>query len=174
MKVRIKLTSVLTLLLLMGVAGCGTDDHVMIERLSSEEAIAERELVPVRLYHYADETGESFIFSHTEVHLSGANFVSEMIAAMDLDLDKQVMNMWFEGVSLYVDLDPEGATLSRGTFGERVWYKELLLTVTSIPYVDRVVILVDGERESAFGSHGLQFADFYLVNDPEILEWRVR
>ena len=84
------------------------------------------------------------------------------------------MDIWFNGDRLYINLHPEEDIRGLGTSGEKAWHDELVLTFTSIPDIDEVVILVGGVREAWFSGHGIRFLDVYRVDDPRLVELRGR
>ena len=132
----------------------------------------EMDVVLVRFYNFYTIDGWDENYGYVEEQISGQYFVEEMIESINRNLGRHVVDMWFVGSRLYVNLHPEENFSTGGTFGERIWYEEMLLTFTSIPDIDEVVMLVGGVREAWVGTHGRRFADIYRVDDPQLIEWR--
>jgi hypothetical protein len=76
------------------------------------------------------------------------NFVDEFIEFMDLHTGMIVDDMWFEGKTLFVDFNEIGMRRFRGygTSGAMDVTMRTLLTLASIPNVERIRLLTDGEN----------------------------
>ena len=126
------------------------------------------ETVPVRFYdRYWDwgGPGQHYI-EYTTEYLNGENFAQELAYFTQLHLDRQIIDAWFVGRVLYVNLHfNEPMRISGGTTGETVRRATLLGSLGSIPEIDALVVLVGGTREAEFGGHGFAFSDIYLVNN---------
>lgn len=83
-----------------------------------------------------------------------------------LHLNRIIADVWFVGRIMYVNLHrSEPMRMSSGTFGEYVMYLSFISSMASVPDIDVLVIMVDGEREATVGGHGMSFRDVYFIDD---------
>ena len=122
----------------------------------------ELETVPMRFYSMGSDWGE---IDYIVEYLNGDTF-SEKLAYYSLKhLNRRIVDAWFVGRILYVNLHhSEPMAMGNGTFGELVRYSTLVLSMASVPNIEALVILVDGQREATVGGHGMSFRDVYLTN----------
>ena len=135
------------------------------------------ETVAVRFYdRYWDWGGlRQHYLEYTTEYLNGENFAQEIAYFTRLHLDRHIIDAWFVGRVLYINLHfNEPMRMSGGTTGETVRYATLLGSLGSIPEIDALVILVGGTREATFGGHGFAFSDIYLVNDLQFIFERLK
>ena len=123
----------------------------------------ELETVPVRFYGMDGDWDD--VWYHVE-YLNGETF-SEALAYHTLKhLNRNIVDAWFADQTLYIDLHySEPEAMSGGTFGEFVMYSTLVSSMASVPGIDALVILVDGQREATIGGHGMAFRDIYFIDD---------
>jgi len=122
------------------------------------------ETVPVRFYGMGGDWDE--IWYNVE-DLNGENFAEELAHYAFQRLNRRIVDAWFVGTILYVNLHHnEPMRMSSGTFGEFAMYSTLVSSMASVPGIDALVIMVDGQREATFGGHGATFSDIYLINAP--------
>ena len=124
----------------------------------------ELELVPIRFYSPFTEWFQET--EYTTEYIDGANFVEGLVYYAQMHLDRRVMDAWFAGRVLYINLHfDEPLRMGGGTFGEVMRHDTLVASMASVPGIDALVIMVGGRREAYFGGHGMAFSDIYLVND---------
>jgi len=123
----------------------------------------ELETVPVR-FHWID--GDGVTTGYNTEYISGENFTEELAYHALQHLNRIIIDAWFVGRILYVNLHhSEPMRMSSGTFGEYVMSSTLISSMSSVPGIDALVILVDGQRGATFGGHGAAFMDIYLISD---------
>ena len=128
------------------------------------------DVVPVRFYHdYNGLTG----FEYVEEELSGEYFAVEMIEFVQQHLGRHIVDLWLIENRLYVNFHPEEFP-GAGSGGDLHAYKEVMLTLTSIPAIDEVVVMIGSVREPSYGGHGGSFSDVYQVDDPRFENLRTR
>jgi len=121
------------------------------------------ETVPIRFYEMGANWGD---FWYNVEYLNGETFSDELAYQALQHLNRIIIDAWFVGRILYVNLHrSEPIRMSSGTFGEFAMYSTLVSSMASVPGIDALVILVDGQRESWYGGHGASFKDIYLIND---------
>ena len=127
------------------------------------------DIVPVRFYSMGGDRDEVW---YNVKYLSGENFSEELVMYALQYLNRRITDAWFVGTILYVNLHHnEPMRMSSGTFGEYAMYSTLVSSMASVPGIDALVIMVDGQREATFGGHGATFSDIYLINTPGT--WRL-
>ena len=120
------------------------------------------EMVPVRFYWMGGDWDE---VGYNVEYLNGENFPEELAYYAFKHLNRIIVDAWFVDTILYVNLHhSEPMRMSSGTFGEWAMYTTLVNSLYSVPGIDALVVLVDGQREATFGGHGMPFRDIYLVN----------
>jgi len=146
-------------------------DHPRISRLPGiRKRYFDMDVVPVRFYHdYNGLTG----FEYVEEELSGEYFAVEMIEFVQQHLDRHIVDLWLIENRLYVNFHPEEFP-GAGSGGDEIAYQKVLLTLTSIPDIDEIVVMTGSVREPSHGAHAGSFADVYRVDDPRFYEWRTR
>jgi len=123
----------------------------------------ELETVPVRFHWMGGDWDD---VGYDVRYLNGENFTEELVYHAQKYLNRIITDAWFVGRILYVNLHhSEPMRMSSGTFGEFVMYYTLVSSMASVPGIDALVIMVDGQRESIFGGHGAAFSDIYLVGN---------
>ena len=123
----------------------------------------ELETVPIRFYWVGGDWPEN---GYDVAYLNGENFAEELAYFTLQYLGRRIVDAWFVDRILYVNLHHrEPMAMSSGTFGEMVMYSTLVASMASVPGIDVLVILVDGQREATIGGHGLPFRDIYFTND---------
>ena len=119
------------------------------------------ETVPVRFYWMGGDGDE---FGYNVEYLDGETFPEQLAYYALKHLNRRIVDAWFVGTILYVNLHhSEPMRMSSGTFGEWAMYTTLVSSLSSVPSIDALVIMVDGHRESTFGGHGMPFQDIYLI-----------
>jgi len=124
----------------------------------------ELETVPVRFYEMGGE--ERGVYLHYDVeYLNGETFSEELAYYTLKHLNRRIIDLWFRDRIMYVNLHHrEPRRMRNGTFGEYQRYSALVTSMASVPGIDAFVILVNGHRESNYGSHGASFRDIYFLN----------
>jgi len=114
------------------------------------------ETVAVRIFYYDWENFPGYnvfdkeSYAYTERTINVNNFVDEFVEFM-----KIVDDMWFEGKTLRVDLGAYSFgtwNSDFGTSGSMNIKMSLLMTLASIPNVERIDISIDGSRDAG-GAH---------------------
>ena len=122
----------------------------------------EADVVTVRLYAMVDwgggETAE-----WTEKDIPGENFFEEFIPLLHQHIGVKLLDAWYIGNRLYINWHLEDF-LSMGTSGEHSLYRALLMTLFSLPNVEEVVVLINGQSESGIDHMGV--AEVYRRDDP--------
>lgn len=123
----------------------------------------ELESVPVRFYRMDANSFEAW---YNVEYLNGETFSEELAYHTLRHLNRRIVDAWFVGRILYVNLHhSEPMAMSSGTTGEYIMYSTLVSSMASVPGIDALVILIDGQREATIGGHGMSFNDIYLIND---------
>jgi len=119
------------------------------------------ETVPVRFYGMGGDWDDIW---YSVEYLNGESFAEELAYHALKHLNRIIIDAWFVGRILYVNLHhAESTRMSGGTFGEMAMYSTLVSSMASVPGIDALVIMVDGQREATFGGHGAAFSDIYLI-----------
>jgi len=122
----------------------------------------ELETVPVRFYWMGGDRDE---VGYNIEYLTGETFSEELAYHAQNHLNRRIVDAWFVGRILYVNLHhSEPMRMSSGTFGEYAMYTTLVSSMVSVPDIDALVIMVNGQREATIGGHGMTFRDIYLIN----------
>ncbi|MCL2573285.1 MAG: GerMN domain-containing protein [Defluviitaleaceae bacterium] len=122
----------------------------------------ELDVVPVRFYGMGGNWDDTW---YNVEYLNGENFLEELAYHALSHLNRLIIDAWFVDSILYVNLHhSEPMRMSSGTFGEWAMYSTLVQSMSSVPDIDALVIMVDGQREVMIGGHGLPFRDIYLIN----------
>ena len=135
--------------------------------LSSEEYIS------VRFFYYCTEIDPSVnlfpeAYLYNEEKISRANFKNDFINLMFEHTTIQILDFWFDGEKLYVDLHPDEALFfDRGSTGSADRCNRLFRTLASIPGVSSFEVLVGGQR--GVTGHHYSFAWVALVENGEIV-----
>jgi len=123
----------------------------------------ELETVSVRFYGVDDLLN---VTGYRVEYLSGEIFSEQLIYYTLQHLNRIIVDTWFVGRILYVNLHHnEVIRMSSGTTGEAMMASEFFLSMSSVPGIDALVIMIGGQREPYFGGHGKAFRDIYLIND---------
>ena len=123
----------------------------------------ELESVPVRFYSMDANSFEAW---YSVEYLNGETFSEELTYHTLSHLNRRIVDAWFVGRILYVNLHhSEPMAMSSGTTGEYIMYSTFVSSMASVPGIDALVILIDGQRETTIGGHGMSFNDIYLIND---------
>ena len=132
------------------------------------------ETVPVRFYRLYDDNGGDFIYEYTTAFISGENFAAEMVELANERFGRLYrIDIWLVGNRLYVNLYPP--TTQRGGLSSTMTMTglhSLLLTFTSVPNIDEVAFLNEGQSGGGFGKAAFSNGGLYLVDGPEIEEIR--
>ena len=137
------------------------------------------EYILVRFYTGWQIEEDRLFMAYEDVDVSGENFVEEMIILTHEYFGAYVLDMQIvdnRGINrLYVNFHPSGIPREGATSPDAHWHERLILTFTSIPDIDEVVMLMGGVRGEVFGGQGgLWFDDVYRENDPWLLNLRSR
>jgi spore germination protein GerM len=68
------------------------------------------------------------------------------VAAVRFPIGTRVLSVLVNGSTATVDISGDVKKQGRGTFGENGEFKSLVYTLTSVPGIDAVAVLVDGQK----------------------------
>ncbi|MCL1822935.1 MAG: hypothetical protein FWG44_01910 [Oscillospiraceae bacterium] len=118
-----------------------------------------KETVDVKFFAYDTERESSYYvdkkenYSYKNEVINVNNFADEFIHFMALHTGILVEDIWFEGKTIFIDLDGFGArNFDMGSSGSKDITMRILLTLANIPNVERVKVLIEG-LGNAGGAH---------------------
>lgn len=124
--------------------------------------------VDVRFYGIVDWGGGA-IAPPVYMNISGENFADEFIDLFQEHVGIKMLDMWFIGDKrLYVNLDA-AVMYAQGSAAGFAALVSMHRTLFSIPDVEEVVVLVEGQSE-AMSDH-IGFSPISNRNDPEVQLW---
>jgi hypothetical protein len=110
-----------------------------------KNVVGDSKNVSVTFYSFIDWPFDEYT-SITE-NISVESFADDVIELMLVHTGIRINNLWYEGKKLCVDLNVfEGAKFNMGSSGSAIRFHDLMYTLSSFPYVERIEVLVDGQR----------------------------
>ena len=119
----------------------------------------EAETVTMRLFDAVD-FGGGITPTYTAVDITGERLVEDLIPLIRQHKGIEILDAWYIGSRLYVNVDPMEAFDGMGTAGEYSILRAFLMTLFSLPDVEEVTVLVFGQSEGWVGGHGMTLGTY--------------
>ena len=169
--------------MLLVVTACGNNSgapqtrptYEDAENLETEQDYSNNmETVAVRFYYHCDEIDpyanlipEAFLYDAVEIPIE--NLYEEFIRLMYEHTGVRILDFWFEGDKLYVDLHEDALTLFDGFGSTGGMMKSIVFenSLISLPSMTSFEVLVNGQR-GVGGSH-FDFGHVAIVENGEVV-----
>jgi len=114
-------------------------------------------------FHIYEDINPEPIGSYVEETITPQDWQHQVRTLMCTHLDIQLVDIWYEGTRLVVDITPASAIpFNWGSTGGAVLTLTLINTLASMPNVTEIEVLVGGQR-GMWADH-FSFADTFIVN----------
>ena len=119
----------------------------------------EAETVTIRLFDAVDFGGGATP-TYTSINITGERLVEDLIPLILWHKGIEILDAWYIGSRLYVNIDPLEAFDGTGTAGEYAILRAFLMTLFSLPDVEEVTVLIFGQSEGWVGGHGMTLGTY--------------
>jgi len=117
-----------------------------------QEDFIDADVVTIRFYYHSLDIDpnvyslpESFLYNSEEIYIN--NFRDELIRLMHEYTGIRILDLWFEGSKLYVDLHEDALRfINQGTAGSTISINILERTLASVPGITSFEMLLNGQR----------------------------